>query len=98
MFIAAICHDFKHPGTNNIFQINFKTPLALRYNGTIFIKCIDVSVLENYHVSESFKVLMKDEFNIVEHFSPEEYRIFRKRMINAFLPLIWLNILKTYLL
>ncbi len=33
--LAALCHDFKHPGRNNIFQINARTNLAITYNGII---------------------------------------------------------------
>jgi len=31
--LAAACHDFKHPGFNNIYLVNTKSPLAIRYNG-----------------------------------------------------------------
>ena len=30
---SAIIHDFKHPGLNNFYQINAKTPISLIYNG-----------------------------------------------------------------
>ena len=33
VLLAAICHDFKHPGYNNIYLVNSKAPLAIRYNG-----------------------------------------------------------------
>jgi len=33
VLLAAICHDFKHPGYNNIYLVNTKAPLAIRYNG-----------------------------------------------------------------
>ncbi len=48
-FIAAIIHDYKHPGLNNNFHINKRSDLSRRYN--------DISVLENYHVSSAFKIL-----------------------------------------
>ena len=44
---------------------------------------IDISVLENYHIAQSFKVLSKKSFNIFKNFSPEEYRICRRRMIEG---------------
>jgi len=31
--LAAVCHDYKHPGLNNIYHINAQTELALSYNG-----------------------------------------------------------------
>ena len=33
VLVAGICHDFKHPGFNNLYQINFHSKLAIRYNG-----------------------------------------------------------------
>ena len=77
LLIACLCHDYKHPGQNNLYQINAKTKYAMRYN--------DISVLENYHVSQTFKVLQKNEYNIFINFSPEEYRICRRRMIDCIL-------------
>ena len=53
------------------------------YNIIIYNICIDISVLENYHISQSFKVLSKDEFNIFKNFTPEEYRICRRRIIDG---------------
>ena len=77
ILLAAICHDYKHPGTNNLYQINARTKYSLRYN--------DVSVLENFHVAQTFKVLKKKETNIFEVLSPEEFRICRRRMIDGIL-------------
>ena len=77
MLIAALCHDYKHPGTNNLYQINSKSKYAMRYN--------DFSVLEMYHLAQTFKELQHDEYNIFKKFSPEEYRICRRRMIDGIL-------------
>ena len=75
ILVAALCHDFKHPGTNNAYNINARTKYAMRYN--------DLHVLENYHISQTFKVLSNKKYNIFQNFSPEEYRISRRRMIDA---------------
>ena len=75
ILVAALCHDFKHPGTNNAYNINARTKYAMRYN--------DLHVLESYHISQTFKVLGKKQFNIFQNFTPEEYRISRRRMIDA---------------
>ena len=77
MLIAALCHDYKHPGTNNLYQINSKSKYAMRYN--------DFSVLEMYHLAQTFKELKHDEYNIFKKFTPEEYRICRRRMIDGIL-------------
>lgn len=50
MIVAAVVHDLNHPGVNNAFMVETAAMLAVRYN--------DVSVLENYHVSLAFKVMM----------------------------------------
>lgn len=42
-------------------------------------------MLENFHVAETFKVLMKEGYNIFETLTPEEYRIVRRRMIENIL-------------
>ena len=75
ILIAALCHDYKHPGTNNAYNINARTKYAMRYN--------DLHVLENYHIAQTFKLLGNKKFNIFQNFSPEEYRISRRRMIDA---------------
>ena len=75
ILVAALCHDFKHPGTNNAYNINARTKYAMRYN--------DLHVLENYHISQTFKILSNKNFNIFQNLSPEEYRISRRRMIDA---------------
>ena len=60
MLVAALCHDYKHPGTNNLFHINTQSKYALRYN--------DTSVLEMYHIAQTFKELQHDDFNIYKKF------------------------------
>jgi cAMP-specific phosphodiesterase 4 len=42
-------------------------------------------VLENYSISELYKVLMVPHNNIMSNLSPEEYRICRKRIIESIL-------------
>ena len=50
MYLGAACHDYEHPGVNNMFLINTRSELAYTYN--------DKSPLENHHVSASL-ILMK---------------------------------------
>lgn len=44
LLLGALVHDFKHRGRSNAFLIKTNANLALVYN--------DISVLENYHLSE----------------------------------------------
>lgn len=49
LLISALGHDLNHPGVTNVFMINSRHPLAVRYN--------DNSVLENHHASVLIKFL-----------------------------------------
>ncbi len=40
VLFAAFCHDFKHPGYNNIYLVNSKASLAIRYNGKGNLLCL----------------------------------------------------------
>ena len=76
-FIAAIIHDYKHPGLNNNYLINKRAALAIKYN--------DISVLESYHVSSAFKVMSHPSSNIFSELQVEEYRVIRKRIVECVL-------------
>ncbi|ETW54659.1 hypothetical protein PFUGPA_03264 [Plasmodium falciparum Palo Alto/Uganda] len=67
MFISGICHDIGHPGYNNLFFVNSLHPLSIIYN--------DISVLENYHASITFKILQLNQCNILKNFS-EKVRLY----------------------
>lgn len=49
LLISALGHDLNHPGVTNVFMINSRHSLAVRYN--------DSSVLENHHASTLIKFL-----------------------------------------
>lgn len=49
MLVSAFCHDLDHPGYNNVYQVNARTELAIRYN--------DISPLENHHAAVAFDIL-----------------------------------------
>lgn len=80
LFAAAV-HDCGHPGTNNSFQINARTDIAIRYN--------DRSVLENMHASKAFQLLMgslrKPELDVLKGLSLEEANTARRNIIDAVL-------------
>lgn len=51
-----------------------------------FTNYLDQSVLENYHVSEAFKIIhTQPEANIFSELSREEYKVIRKRIIDCVL-------------
>ena len=70
---SAIVHDLEHPGTNNMYQINAGTPLAIRYN--------DISVLENHHCAKAFELLGSPECNILASFDADQRKYIRKTLI-----------------
>ncbi|KAL3943352.1 MAG: hypothetical protein SGBAC_002593 [Bacillariaceae sp.] len=51
ILLAAVVHDVDHPGMNNSYQVTARTNLSLQYN--------DISVLENYHASKAFTMMIK---------------------------------------
>jgi hypothetical protein len=73
MYFAAAVHDFEHPGTNNLYQINFRTHFALRYN--------DRSVLEMHHIAAASALLLQDRFNFLANCSIDLIKRFRERTI-----------------
>jgi hypothetical protein len=74
MLIAGVVHDVDHPGYNNLYMINTKSPLAIRYN--------DVAVLENYHVATAFKIMLgHEDCNILDGLSKEDFVRARKSII-----------------
>ena len=77
IIIGSFGHDLKHPGQSNMFHINTRSKIAIRYN--------DKSVLENYHTANIFKLMKDDNYNIFKNFKPEEYRIMRRRIIEGIL-------------
>ena len=77
IIIAALGHDIGHPGLTNTFQINSSSDMAITYN--------DSSCLENFHLSTLFKTIRKDEYNIFEKLSTQDYKNIRKKMISEIL-------------
>ncbi|KAK9831575.1 hypothetical protein WJX74_000880 [Apatococcus lobatus] len=77
-YLAAICHDFEHPGVNNDFLIKTGNRKALMYN--------DISPLENHHVSASFMVAAdRPQANIFQGMSEEDRGTIRASMIDLIL-------------
>ena len=78
LLLSAIIHDFRHPGVTNGFLANSSSDLAIAYN--------DRSILENYHVSESYKIMLKvKDCNLFQNLTSSEKTIMRKRLTNCVL-------------
>eukprot|EP01103_Thecamoeba_quadrilineata_P019477 TRINITY_DN7906_c0_g1_i1.p1 TRINITY_DN7906_c0_g1~~TRINITY_DN7906_c0_g1_i1.p1 ORF type:complete len:579 (+),score=102.78 TRINITY_DN7906_c0_g1_i1:51-1787(+) len=77
LLIASLCHDIHHPGKNNAFLVETNSELAVDFN--------DKSVLENFHASSAFNLLMKKDYNILVNLSKQEWKLFRKIMIHLIL-------------
>mmetsp|Transcript_99417 Transcript_99417/g.315546 ORF Transcript_99417/g.315546 Transcript_99417/m.315546 type:complete len:623 (+) Transcript_99417:52-1920(+) len=74
LLLSAIIHDMGHDGRNNAFHVARFDDLALMYN--------DSSVLENYHLSQGFRLLLRDSSaNILLSLKPEQISQVRQEMI-----------------
>lgn len=55
-------HDIDHPGFNNVFLVNTRNKLAMRYN--------DRSIIENHSIALAFDLMQhSDELDIMGNFS-----------------------------
>lgn len=77
LLTAGVCHDLGHDGFTNAYHVNTFSDRATRYN--------DISVQENYHAAESFAIIKAAEANFLETLTPDEFKVFRKRMIGCIL-------------
>ena len=77
MLIAAAVHDVDHPGLNNYYLVNTKSPMAILYN--------DKSVLENNHVACAFNIMRDERFDILSSLNQESQKLARNIIIKAVL-------------
>ena len=75
--LAAVGHDFRHPGINNNFLVHQRDDLAIVYN--------DKSVLEQMHLTEFFKLLKRPECNVFAKLTRAQYTEARKAIIQMVL-------------
>ena len=75
--LAAVGHDFRHPGINNNLLVHQRDDLAIVYN--------DKSVLEQMHLTEFFKLLKRPECNVFSKLSRAQYTEVRKAIIQMVL-------------
>ena len=78
LFLSCMCHDYQHPGVNNNFLKETNNKIAIRYN--------DASILENMHISKTFKLILNNrEYNIFDGIEKNLYKQMRKEMISCVL-------------
>ncbi|XP_071791958.1 dual specificity calcium/calmodulin-dependent 3',5'-cyclic nucleotide phosphodiesterase 1A-like isoform X2 [Asterias amurensis] len=75
--LAAIIHDFEHTGTTNAFHVNTGSDMALLYN--------DRAVLENHHISSSFRLMKEDDKNFLVNVNRDDYTELRNLVIDMVL-------------
>jgi hypothetical protein len=66
MFVSTICHDANHDGFTNIFNVKAETPLGILYKNQ--------SVMETHHCTIAIQILSKDECNLFEFLTQDDYR------------------------
>ncbi|CAG8790193.1 20855_t:CDS:2, partial [Gigaspora rosea] len=66
LLIAGLCHDIGHPGLNNVYQVNARTNLAVKYN--------DQSVLENHSCTLTMDIITKHRLLRHVHSCNNEYK------------------------
>ena len=78
LFLSCMCHDYQHPGVNNNYLKETNNKIAIRYN--------DASILENMHISKTFKLILNNrEYNIFDGVEKNLYKQMRKEMISCVL-------------
>lgn len=75
--ICTACHDFEHPGVNNPFLVESRSPWAIEYN--------DKSPLENHHIASTFSIINSEDFNLFKNLNNDEYKMVRKTMVEIVL-------------
>jgi len=75
--LAAVFHDYRHPGLNNQYLMQTQHEIAVIYN--------DSSVLENFHISQAYHLFNQDAFKIFGALNNQELRAFRSYFIKCIL-------------
>jgi len=78
LILGAAVHDMGHDGRTNSFHVNTCDEIALTYN--------DISVLENMHISKTFKLMHSDpSTNILDGLKTDHRTRLRKEMVEVVL-------------
>ena len=65
LLIAAICHDANHDGFTNVFNEKAETPLGILFKNQ--------SVMETHHCQVAILITSKEECNIFQNLTNEEF-------------------------
>jgi len=77
LILAAAMHDFEHPGVSNAFLVNSRHETAILYN--------DSSVLESFHVSRAWRLMLIKGQDPFDGFSKEQYTEARQTLVSCIL-------------
>ena len=66
MMVSTICHDANHDGFTNVYNVKAETPLGILYKNQ--------SVMETHHCTVSIAIISKDECNLFESLSADDYK------------------------
>ncbi|CAN0099653.1 unnamed protein product, partial [Heterosigma akashiwo] len=77
LLMAALMHDYRHPGLNNAYLMKSADTIALTYN--------DQSVLENFHAAESWRLMARPEHQLLASLPADAKGAFRKEFIKVIL-------------
>uniref|UniRef100_A0A7S1C4N6 PDEase domain-containing protein n=1 Tax=Bicosoecida sp. CB-2014 TaxID=1486930 RepID=A0A7S1C4N6_9STRA len=77
LLLAAVVHDFRHPGVSSNFLIATHHELSVRYN--------DQSVLENFHAAEAFALMRRPGLDVLGRMDDEQKKHMRFTVIQCVL-------------
>ena len=75
--LAAIIHDYRHPGTTNAHEARVRSRLSLLFS--------DDGVLERHHLACAFEVLSQPEHALLGNLAADEYEAVRALIIELVL-------------
>mmetsp|Transcript_15149 Transcript_15149/g.26687 ORF Transcript_15149/g.26687 Transcript_15149/m.26687 type:complete len:1104 (-) Transcript_15149:2805-6116(-) len=77
LLVASICHDIGHRGRTNDFESKILSDLAIQYN--------DRSILEQYHASQTFALMISPKTNVMRNLSTGKFKKLRELVIHHIL-------------
>jgi len=77
LLVGAIAHDVGHDGYNNAFHAGTMSDLAVTYNG--------ICIMESYSAAFLFRILKREDCDILERIGKEDQKKLRGRLIDMIL-------------